>query len=174
MGRVSPHMPSALHRALFRLVSGHERLVAHATGDVLELGGGLNAPYYVAAARVSTVEAGRATALPEGTFDTIVCAFALCTEPDPVATLTALAGRLRDGGRLLFLEHVRGGGARAAMQRAAGVGWPRLFDGCHPDRDAVASIRQAGFLVTDVERFSIRLAAPVVSPAVRGTARIAA
>ena len=85
----------------------------------------------------------------------------------PACDLAASLGRLlRPNGRLLFLEHVRTGGLRGTMQHVAGHVWQRMFDGCHPDRDTVGSIREAGFAVTDLERFSIRLAAPVVRPAV--------
>jgi SAM-dependent methyltransferase len=198
VGKVAPHMPS-LHSALFGLVPRREGLVAKARGVVLELGGGLNVPYYRNVDRVVVVEpdAGRhgallsrvagaavevevhevdieAGELPQAGFDTVVCTFALCTVPDPTRTLGAIRGLLRPEGRLLFLEHVRTGGLRGTMQHVASHMWQRMFDGCHPDRDTITSIRDAGFAVTDLDRFSIGFAAPVVRPAVRGIALQAA
>jgi SAM-dependent methyltransferase len=197
-GRVTPHM-AGLHSALFGLVPRRERLAAAARGVVLELGGGLNVPYYRDVDRVVVVEpdvrrhaalldrvAASAVAVEvhesdvdesafsQATFDTVVCAFTLCAVADPPDTLRLIHRLLRPEGKLLFLEHVRSGGVRGTIQQLSGPIWPRLFHGCHPDRDTVAAIRDAGFLVTDLDRFSIRLAAPVVRPAVRGVAKIAA
>ncbi len=192
-------MAAGLHKALFGLVPHHERLVAQARGQVLELGGGLNVPHYrgvdrvmvmapdsahqrdllerVAAAvvEVEVHEASLAeSAIEPDSFDTVVCTFVLCTAPDPHATLGRLHRLLRPGGRLLFLEHVQSGGLRGTMQAVASHAWQRMFGGCHPDRDSVVNIQSAGFVVTDLTRFSIRLAAPVVRPAVHGIARKAA
>ena len=197
VGKVSPHM-AGLHSALFGLVPRRERLAAAAKGVVLELGGGLNVPYYRDVERVVVAEpdVARHPALLDGvaaaavavevhesdiegsefraaSFDTVVCSFALCAVPDPPATLRVIARLLAPHGRLLFLEHVRSGGVRGTMQQVASHMWQRMFDGCHPDRDTVGSIRDAGFLVTDLDRFSIRLAAPVVRPAVHGVAKAA-
>jgi len=48
----------------------------------------------------------QAIELPDRSFDTIVCAFVLCTLPHPERALVEFARVLRPGGRLLFLEHV--------------------------------------------------------------------
>lgn len=190
---------AGLHSALFGLVPGRERLTAAARGIVLDLGGGLSVPHYRSVERVVVVEpnASRHAALLDrvaaaavavevhesdvehgafapASFDTVVCAFTLCAVPDPPRTLGIIQRLLRPDGRLLFLEHVRSGGLRGTMQHVAGHMWQRMFDGCHPDRDTVASIREAGFSITELDRFSIRLAAPVVRPAVRGVARMGA
>jgi hypothetical protein len=60
---------------------------------------------------------------------------------------------LRPGGELRFYEHVRGRGARARLQDAADLVWPRVGAGCHPNRDTVAAIEAAGFRVDRVRRF---------------------
>ena len=91
-------------------------------------------------------------------------------EGDVDSVLRALGRRLAPGGRLLFLEHVRGGRARGLVQRVSAPSWQRMFDGCRPDRDTVAAVRAAGFLVTDLDRFTLRVAAPVIAPAVQGVA----
>jgi SAM-dependent methyltransferase len=174
-------------------------LVAAARGRVLEIGGGLgrNLPHYrdvesvafvepdpglrsglmqrVAAAPVPVVVhdigVDELDSLPAGAFDAVVCVLVLCGIERLDDALRAMARRLTPDGRLLFLEHVRGGGVRAAAQRAAAPTWRRVFGGCRPDRDTVAAVRAAGYLVTDLDRFTMRLAAPIVSSAVQGTAR---
>jgi SAM-dependent methyltransferase len=188
-------MRSALHSALLGVPARRRRLLAKAHGVVLELGGGANVPHYRNVDRVVVVEpdaARRRTlldrvaaadvkvevhettlddpALAPSSFDTVVSTFVLCTVPDPAATLSAIRRLLRPEGRLLFLEHVRAGGWRAAMQRVSAPVWPRFFDGCHVDRDSVKNIRAAGYLITDLERFTLRATAPVVSAAVQGVA----
>jgi hypothetical protein len=32
--------------------------------------------------------------------------------------------------------------------------WPRLFGGCHTGRDTARAIEEAGFTLTEIERFS--------------------
>jgi SAM-dependent methyltransferase len=189
-------MAAGLHSALFGLVPHRERVVAAARGVVLELGGGLNVAHYRDVERVVICEpdaGGRraqldrvaaasvpvevhdselaATELSPATFDTVVITFVLCAEANPVELLRTLADLLRADGQLLFLEHVQGGGLLGTMQGVASFLWPRMFDGCHPDRDSVKAIRDAGFLITDLDRFPIRRAAPPVRPAVHGIAK---
>jgi ubiquinone/menaquinone biosynthesis C-methylase UbiE len=50
------------------------------------------------------------TRLPfeDESFDTVTLVYVLCTVPDPGAALREIARVLRPGGRLLFIEHVRG------------------------------------------------------------------
>ena len=85
---------------------------------------------------------------------------------------TTTIARTVPHGRALFLEHVLGRGLHVLVQRLAAPVWPRLFAGCRPDRDTVAAMRDAGFVVTDLERFQARPAPPVISPAVQGVARL--
>lgn len=110
------------------------RLLARATGRVLEIGMGTgrNLPYYAPActvtgtdvseamlaqarrrARDATVSVGlcqmdaEGLAFPEAVFDTVLCSLSLCTIPDPVQAAREMARVCRPTGRLLFLEHVR-------------------------------------------------------------------
>jgi SAM-dependent methyltransferase len=157
------------------------QLLAHARGRVLDLGGGtgINLAHY-SPDLVDSVVVGQpggavgrrlgqrisrsavpVTVSPVGvsplpfcpdSFDTIVCTLVLCKVPDLDAALNELETLLGPGGRLLFLEHVRGLRAIASVQRALDPIWARLGSGCHLDRDTVWALRRAGFAVTDCER----------------------
>lgn len=149
------------------------RLLASAQGRVLDIGDGeeRNLPHYPPSASVVFVEPEELDGLADGSFDTVVCVLVLCAAPDPAALLGSIARVLADDGRLLLLEHVIGGGVRGLLQRGAAPMWERVFAGCRPDRDTVATVRDAGYLVTNVDRFTVRFAAPVVSSAVQAVAK---
>ncbi len=149
------------------------RLLASARGRVLEIGGGIgrDLPDYPKVDSVTFVEPDEVDSLSPAVFDTVVCMLVLCTVDDLDGALRAIARRLAPDGRLLFLEHVRGGGVTSVAQRVVRPAWQRFFAGCRPDRDTVAAVRAAGYLITDLDRFSMRLTVPVVSPAVQGIAK---
>jgi ubiquinone/menaquinone biosynthesis C-methylase UbiE len=92
----------------------------------------------------------------DGEADAVVCTFVLCSV-DQVAALAEARRVLRSGGELRFLEHVRahepGAGHRTQRVLDATV-WPRLFGGCHVSRDTVAAIEEAGFTLTELDRFA--------------------
>ena len=80
------------------------------------------------------------------------------------------------GGELRFYEHVRSerpGFAR--YQDTIDHVWPRLMGGCHPNRDTLAAIRDAGFEVERVRRFGFPATARAypVLPRILGSARAA-
>lgn len=130
------------------------RLLAEASGSVLEIGGGTGAnlahyreaayvvvaepdPFMrgklrrkLGAARVpvEVSEAG-AEALPfsDGSFDAVVSTLVLCTVPDQGVALAEIRRVLRPGGRLLFIEHVRGEGSVAGVQDRILPVWKRLL-----------------------------------------------
>ena len=92
--------------------------------------------------------------LEDGSVDAVVVAGVLCSVPDVAAALAEFARVLRPGGELRFYEHVRSerpGFAR--YQDTIDQVWPRLMGGCHPNRDTLAAIRDAGFEVERVRRF---------------------
>jgi SAM-dependent methyltransferase len=109
--------------------------------------------------------------LPDAYADTVVSTLALCREPDLVRALAAVRRLLRPEGRLLFLEHVRTPGPLGSVQRAASPAWSLLRHGCRLDRDVPAGARQAGLLVTECERFTLRPPNPFLRAAVVGSAR---
>lgn len=175
-----------------------ERLLAGASGDVIEIGGGtgLNLPCYGPEVRSLTITEPepamlrrlerrtrehrrsvtvlRAPAedLPfeDHTFDVAVSTLVLCGVEDQPRALRELRRVLRPGGRLLFIEHLR----------AADPAWARLQDRmnwlnrlvvcCDCNRPTLDSIRQAGFTLAAVEHTELPKAPKFVRPTVAGSA----
>ena len=128
-----------------------ERLLARARGKVLDV-----------AVEGLTGE--------EGSFDTVVCHRVLCTVDDLNATLVRIAQLMKPDGQLLAIEHVRGTGTRARSQDLSAPLWRRIAGGCHPNRDPVGAMREAGFAVTDCDRFTINRRTPIVAPHISAVA----
>ena len=121
---------------------------------------------------VEIVQAG-AENLPfeDSTSDTAVFTLVLCTVPDQRAALAEAARVLKPGGRLLFVEHVRAESAGLARwQDRLEKPWRLFGDGCHCNRDTVATIEAARFTVESVDRAELPKAPPIVRPLVRGSA----
>ena len=156
-----------------------EWLGDRAQGRVLEvaIGTGRNLPHYpadvtitaielspamLAIARQRAADLGRAVDFREGdaerlpfddaSFDTVVCAFSLCTIPSPAAALDEMRRVLRPGGRLLLVDHI-------------GSAWPPIYAlqwlverptihsaGEHFTRRQLPLVRAAGFQVVESER----------------------
>jgi ubiquinone/menaquinone biosynthesis C-methylase UbiE len=175
------------------------RLLAGASGAVLEIGGGTgtNLPHYRGVDRVIVAEpdpfmrkrlgqklgdahvpvevsAARAEELPfpDGSFDTVVSTLVLCTVPDQVAALEEVGRVLRPGGRLLFIEHVRAAGSTTRWQDRIEPLWRRLHGGCHPNRDTVAAIEVAGFEIDALESFHPPVFLSGLTPHVQGGATV--
>jgi ubiquinone/menaquinone biosynthesis C-methylase UbiE len=126
-----------------------------------------------AAGRPSVIE-GSAEQLPfdDGSFDTVVATLVLCTVEDPVRVLVEARRVLVEGGRLLYLEHVRSSRPGAArwqdlLQRP----WGFISGGCHPNRATDQLLAGAGFWIDSLERGSLPKAPPLVRPLIRGVAR---
>jgi ubiquinone/menaquinone biosynthesis C-methylase UbiE len=181
------------------LARHRERLLAEASGRVLEIGAGTgaNLPYYTHRVRTLTlaeperpmarrlaarVRAGsregaiveaRAERLPfdAGRFDTVVSTLVLCTVSDPGLTLAEIRRVLAPGGRLLFIEHVRSEDPRLARWQDRLNGINRIIGhGCNCNRATVDRIRSAGFTVTALVRDRLPKAPPTIRPLVVGAA----
>jgi ubiquinone/menaquinone biosynthesis C-methylase UbiE len=159
-----------------------ERIIPKARGLVVEIGfgSGLNLPYYDSAkvnrligiepdpsmlgiARKNLAEfgipieliEGRAEALPlpDGSADTAVVTYALCTIPDPGHALSEVRRILKHGGRLLFIEHEQSTEPwRSRWQDRLNGLWGRLAGGCHLNRAPRRLIEEAGFVIGAWER----------------------
>lgn len=108
-------------------------------------------------------------------FDTAVFTLVLCTVPNLDAALAEAARVLRPGGQLLFIEHVRSEQPTLArwQDRLEGP-WRFLADGCHCNRDTIAAIEASPLRPENVEHGELPKAPPLISPLVRGSARLPA
>jgi ubiquinone/menaquinone biosynthesis C-methylase UbiE len=172
-------------------------LLADLAGQVLEVGAGTgsNLAHYQHASKVVACEpdpamrkrlaarlpAARvpvelcdaaAEALPfaDQRFDVVVSVMVLCTVADPAAALAEAYRVLRPGGRLVFVEHVRGQGRLARWQDRLTPLQVRFAGGCHPNRDSQAAIAAAGFTIGPLERFEPTPNSAITRPFIQGAA----
>jgi ubiquinone/menaquinone biosynthesis C-methylase UbiE len=161
------------------LTGSREWLGRRVHGRVLEvaIGTGRNLPHYPAGTVITGIELspamlaiarrraaalGRAADLQEGdaeslpfpdaSFDTVVCAFSLCTIPDPAAAIGEMRRVLVPGGALLLADHV---GSTWPPVRAAQ--WlleqvTRRTAGEYFTRRQLPLVRAAGFDIEESER----------------------
>jgi SAM-dependent methyltransferase len=125
-----------------------------------------------AAGRPSVIEA-RAEELPfdDGSFDAVVATLVLCTVEDPGLALSEARRVLVEGGRFLYLEHVRS--ARPGLARWQDWlerPWGWVAGGCHPNRATDQLLAGAGFWIDSLERDRLPKAPPLVRPLIRGVA----
>ena len=164
-------------------VARHRReLLAHAGGDVLEIGfgTGLNLPHYPERVRtITTVDpnpgmhrlarrrvrqsriavdhrvlSGERLPFEDGRFDCAVSTFTLCSIGPVSRALAEVHRVLRPSGRFLFLEH--GLSPEPRVQRwQRRLNWleARLADGCRLDRDVPALVAAQPFSSVAVEEF---------------------
>jgi ubiquinone/menaquinone biosynthesis C-methylase UbiE len=176
-----------------------QALLAQASGDVLEIGGGTgaNLEYYGQGVRTLTLvepekpmlvrlqrhieqrapqaKALRAPAedLPfnDASFDAAVSTLVLCTVDDVPRALRELHRVLRPGGKLLFIEHVRSDDPTLARRQDRMLPINvRVAHGCHPNRRTLDSIRDAGFEVTSLEHDTLKHAPKFIQPLIVGVA----
>jgi ubiquinone/menaquinone biosynthesis C-methylase UbiE len=120
------------------------------------------------------VVAAAAERLPfaDASFDSAVFTLVLCTVPDPAAALAEVSRVLRPGGKVLFIEHVRSRDPDLARwQDRLERPWRFLGDGCHCNRDTIATIESSPLTLEKVERDRLPKSPPIVRPLVRGCAR---
>jgi ubiquinone/menaquinone biosynthesis C-methylase UbiE len=114
------------------------------------------------------VVSGTAESIPAGTdsADAVVTSLVLCSVADQPAALAEARRVLRPGGILAFYEHVRSGHRMlAAVEDLLTPLWKRAAGGCHPNRDTLRAIEDAGFEIGANERFgfSVQPLAPPVA-----------
>ena len=173
-------------------------LIAGASGDVLEIGGGTgaNLSYYGAGVESltltepeppmlkrlerkarernsqATVLRAPAEDLPfeNASFDTVVSTLVLCGVDDQPRAVRELRRVLRPGGRLIFMEHVRSDDPRVAKMQNRMNPVNRFFVCCDCNRPTLDTIRSVGFEVTKLEQTELPKAPPFVRPLIVGTA----
>lgn len=180
------------------LGAARSRVLARASGRVLEIGAGTgaNLPWYPAgvdhvdlcepdphmrrrlerrlaaghwAYSWAVHDASADGPFPAAGYDTAVSTLVLCSVPDPAAATTAVRGALAERGRFLYLEHVHAGGLAGRLQSRLAPLWAPLAGGCRLDRPATAALRGAGLV--PVEQRWLRLPPPLVL-AVEGEAMV--
>src|SRR5438552_2439506 len=158
-----------------------KRIVPLARGEVLEIGvgPGVNFAYYDPA-RVSKVRAlepnagmirlaerqrrrteldiafldlpGERIPLGDGSVDTVVSTFTLCTIPGVADAIRGIGRVLRPGGQFLFFEHGLSPDIRVRRwQERTEPLFQWAFEGCHVTRDIPALIKEGGFRVERME-----------------------
>jgi ubiquinone/menaquinone biosynthesis C-methylase UbiE len=150
------------------------RLIAVEPGSVLRgmaraAGPSAPVPVEVVAASVENLP------FPDASLDAVVISLMLCSVADQAAALAEVLRVLRPKGEFRFLEHVRSAnryGALVQQSLDATRLWPTIGAGCRCSRDTAAAIREAGFDLDSVERFSFPERAPLrpTAPHVAGVA----
>ena len=180
------------------LTDMRRRLLAEASGDVLEIGAGTgaNLAHYPptltsltvtepdvwmlkrlranpqATSRQALVLRAPAEDLPvdDDTFDTVVSTLVLCGVDDQPRALREIRRVLRPTGRLLFLEHVRGDDP-ALAKRQDRMNWlNRVMVCCDCNRPTLVTIEEAGFNVCSLQRAELPKTPSFVRPSIVGTA----
>ncbi|MEC7889877.1 MAG: class I SAM-dependent methyltransferase, partial [Pseudomonadota bacterium] len=109
---------------------------------------------------------------PDGSFDTVVCTYTLCSVDDPTSVLSELRRILAQNGRLLFLEHGRAPDAAVARwQELIEPVWKPLAGGCHLTRPIGSALRAAGFAVEPLGQAYLKKAPKVMGWMEWGVAR---
>ena len=125
------------------------------------------------AARQASVIEAPAEELPfdDGSFDAVVATLVLCTVESPARAVAEARRVLVEGGRFLYIEHVRS--ARRGLARWQDWlerPWGFFAGGCHPNRATDQLLAGAGFWIDSLERDKLPKAPPLIRPLIRGVA----
>ncbi|HTP20568.1 MAG TPA: class I SAM-dependent methyltransferase [Solirubrobacteraceae bacterium] len=108
----------------------------------------------------------------DGSVDTIVSTFVLCTVDAPDLALREIARVLRPDGELLFIEHVRSDSPTLAYwQDRLAKPWRCFAQGCRCNRATAELIVTCGLELQHVRKASWHAMPPIVRPLIAGRAR---
>jgi SAM-dependent methyltransferase len=176
-----------------------EELLSRARGRTVEIGAGtgLNLPHYPddldelvlvepdgamrvrlekrlgRSCRQARVVDAPAERLPfaDGSVDTVVSTFVLCTVDAPDLALREIARVLRPDGQLLFIEHVRSESPTLVYwQDRLAVPWRHFAAGCRCNRATAELIVTCGLELERVSEASWHAMPPIVRPLIAGRA----
>jgi ubiquinone/menaquinone biosynthesis C-methylase UbiE len=171
-------VPFLIHLAMRQrqLAAYRNRVISAAEGRVLEIGigSGLNLPFYTAtvdqiigldpspkllsmareAQRRTPVSvelmetSAEAIPLADGSVDTVVTTWTMCSIPDVHRALGEMRRVLKPGGRLLFVEHGRSPDLSVRRwQDRLTPAWRCIGGGCHLNRAISELIEGSGFRI---------------------------
>ena len=165
------------------LAEQRRALLSQVEGEVLEIGfgSGMNLPYYPPHVRRLTavepsagmlkkarrrldqtaievnalgLDAAQRLPLADGSFDSVVSTWTLCTIPDVAAALREAHRVLKPGGRFFFIEHGLSPDPRVARwQKRLSFLTQKLGGGCHLERDIAAIVWASPLEVERCETF---------------------
>jgi SAM-dependent methyltransferase len=106
----------------------------------------------------------------DNSIDNVVSNLVLCSVPNIDYTLQAVLRVLKPGGRFLFIEHIAApqGTLLRKLQSKISPIWKVIGNGCHPDRETLIALENAGFASVHYEQCDAKL--PVISPHIIGVA----
>jgi ubiquinone/menaquinone biosynthesis C-methylase UbiE len=97
---------------------------------------------------------GSAESIPldDGSVDTVVSTWSLCTIGDVATALAEIRRVVRPHGQLLFVEHGLSSEDRVRrwQDRLTPV-WKRAAGGCHLNRPIASLVEEAGFRISEME-----------------------
>jgi len=112
--------------------------------------------------------------LEDGSVDTVVITFVLCTIPDWESSLAQVRRVLRPGGKVLFSEHGLAPDERVSKwQRRIEPVWKPLAGGCHLTRDTREMLEAAGFALEQHETMYLPNTPKIAGFVAWGSARVA-
>ena len=95
---------------------------------------------------------GERIPLEDGSVDTVVSTFTLCTIPGVVEAIRGIRRVLRPGGKLIFFEHGLSPDPRVRRwQEWSEPLFYLAFEGCHVTRDIPYLIREGGFKIEQMD-----------------------
>jgi ubiquinone/menaquinone biosynthesis C-methylase UbiE len=95
---------------------------------------------------------GERIPLEDGSVDTVVSTFTLCTIPGVTEAIRGIGRVLRPGGKFIFFEHGLSPDPRIRRRQEWSEPIPHwLFEGCHVTRDIPCLITGGGFQIEQIE-----------------------
>ncbi|QCJ42877.1 class I SAM-dependent methyltransferase [Bacillus sp. S3] len=159
-----------------------KKLLANATGSVLELGSGtgVNFPYYTSAEKVTAVEPSlhmieqsiskqKQSVIPievvqavaedlpfkADMFDTVVATLVFCTIPNPEKAILEMKRVCKLNGKILLFEHVKmENRILGTIQELLTPVWKKICDGCCLNRNTIKLLNGHDIMMTRVQKYS--------------------